>query len=198
MNTTPLPATKTYGHRATTLDRVTATGKPVIGVLIITEARKEGLKARTRRYAVLELAPLDQPGRRFKLSKPLAERKAGEGEDNEHYVFLAQRGFDKCTCRGYLAGGKCSHMEILRAHARAGNLPTVKWEGEQGRPPSQQPAQTAGASSAAAAVTDNWARMDIGTPGFRGFDPNERKSWNDPKSRSPGPGQFRRRPLPNG
>jgi hypothetical protein len=128
-STVTLSASKTYEHRTSTFQRVTADGKPVVGVLQIDEARKPGLKVRSRRYCVSELDPGRQVdnmrGRRFKLTKPLSHFPAGPNDEHEYtcYIVPARPNEDRCGCPAGQAGNRCAHVEAIRAHGNAGNLP---------------------------------------------------------------------------
>lgn len=116
-----LPPTKTFGWRRLTWTRYTQTGYLVFGVLQIDEARREGLKATTSRYAVSEY--LGDGGRCFRVAKPI-------GQGGERQFVLLGGNYDECTCTGHEKQGRCKHASAMRLLYEQGQLPRVtKLEG---------------------------------------------------------------------
>lgn len=116
--TVMLRPTPSKGWRKATLTVVTNPGFKVIAVLNLDEARREGLTMTTRRYAVYELEPDESGHRRFRLSKPMP------AHEDPYFVLLKNDGeHDLCTCTAALKSGWCCHVDALRSHERAGNIP---------------------------------------------------------------------------
>lgn len=93
---------------------------PLTAVLQLDEARREGLKVSTRRYAVQEQAMTEQ-GRVFKFEKPLPHEV-----DYEPYVVLLKpehTGFPVCNCVANLKSGWCCHTDCLIELRKAGAMP---------------------------------------------------------------------------
>lgn len=108
-----LPVNRTFGRRS-------AVYQPAcrgIGVLEIRESKGVGCKEKASRYACTELPP-DDDFRTFKLTKPagaavyhcsIARHSKGSSED-------------RCDCDGGQAGGRCKHMEAIRALIGEGEI----------------------------------------------------------------------------
>ena len=122
-----LPATKGNADRLCLWTPSTLLALAGVGVLELREAKKIGGNPAVRRYLVKEL-----PGKPSKSGSGLPDRvfeftKAGAVEDDEkRYVCLkAGMGFDECTCKGFMRGGKCAHQEAMRFLLTQGHLPPV-------------------------------------------------------------------------
>jgi hypothetical protein len=99
------------------------------GVLRITE--KVGRKATTDSYFILPV-PSDW-GRAFEVTKLVP----GQGGAARYFVNLGGEGEPaSCECKGWLAHGRCRHVEALTALRLAGRLLRNHPRGRRPSPPS--------------------------------------------------------------
>lgn len=118
----PLKPNATYSVRFFSWTRLSKMDCRVAGVLAIIEMRtNKSWTRRVRRYAVQELS-MTEEGRRFQLTKPIADR----AEDGKYFVCLnPSPRWIACTCRGHEAGRECVHVEALAELARCGHIPAL-------------------------------------------------------------------------
>lgn len=101
-----LPPNKGFPFRKALFNRVSA--NPLVGVLRISEQKKNKEFAPTRKYAVSEDPERPADGVRYKVTK--------EGGEEWYFVLLASAGagWDVCECRAHETGKQCVHAQALR------------------------------------------------------------------------------------